>query len=280
MIGLPPAGTLLERGIAFADQVNTVSPRYMQEILTPAQGSGMDELLRSRGDTARGILNGVDYEEFNPERDPWIDTRYDGSLPAGKRANKDVLQRISNLERAPDRPLFGIVARLVSQKGIGLLSTALDQIVARGAQVVVMGEGTPRYQRRLQAAARRLPGNVAYHQTSEEPLARQVYAGSDFFLAPSIFEPCGLTPLIALRYGTIPVVRRTGGLADTVKDYAEDPVAGLGFVFVQRRVASLLAAVDTALAVYRRVPEWRRLQQRVMRADFSWREPAREYAAL
>ncbi|WP_197515695.1 glycogen/starch synthase [Arthrobacter sp. U41] len=280
LIGLPPAGTLLERGIAFADRVNTVSPRYMQEILTPAQGAGMDGLLRARGDTARGILNGVDYEEFDPERDPWIDTRYDGSFIAGKASNKEALQRISKLERAPERPLFGMVARLVSQKGVGLLSSALDQIVARGAQVVVMGEGALRYRRELQAAARRLPGNVAYHPDSRESLARQVYAGSDFFLAPSVFEPCGLTPLIALRYGTVPVVRRTGGLADTVTDYAEDPAAGLGFVFVQRRVASMLSAVDSALAVYRREPEWRRLQQRVMAADFSWRAPASEYVAL
>lgn len=280
LIGLPPAGTLLERGVAFADRVSTVSPRYLQEIRTPALGAGMDELLRARGDTARGILNGIDYEEFNPRRDPWIATRYDGSYAAGKAVNKEVLQRISHLEPVPDRPLFGMVARLVSQKGVGLLSAALDQIVARGAQVVVVGEGAPRYRRALQAAVPRLPGSVAYHPTSRESLARQVYAGADFFLAPSVFEPCGLTPLIALRYGTIPVVRRTGGLADTVSDYAEDPDAGLGFVFVQRRVASLLSAVDSALAVYRRVPEWRRLQQRVMAADFSWCGPAREYAAL
>ena len=280
LIGLPPAGSLLERGVTFADQVNTVSPRYMQEILTPAQGAGMDQLLRTRGDTARGILNGVDYEEFSPERDPWIDTRYNGSFVLGKRANKEVLQRISNLESAPDRPLFGRVARLVSQKGVGLLSSALDQFVARGAQVVVMGEGAPRYQRELQAAARRLSGNVAFHPTSQESLARQVYAGSDLFLAPSVFEPCGLTPLIALRYGTIPVVRRTGGLADTVKDYTEDPATGLGFTFVQRRVASMLSAVDNAIAIYRHQPEWRRLQTRAMGADFSWQAPAREYVAL
>ena len=240
LIGLPQAGTLLERGITFADRVNTVSPRYMQEILTPAQGFGVDDLLRTRRDAARGILNGVDYEEFAPQRDPWIDTRYDGSFVSGKSANKQVLQRISGLDADPDRPLLGMVARLVPQKGVGLLCSALDQLVARGAQVVVMGQGEPRYRRDLQAAARRHPGSVAYHATAREALARQVYAGSDLFLAPSVFEPCGLTPLIALRYGTIPVVRRTGGLADTVRDYAEDPDAGLGFVFVAppRRVAA------------------------------------------
>ena len=280
LIGLPAAGTLLERGIAFADRLNTVSPRHLAEILTPAQGFGVDDLLCTRRDAIRGILNGVDYEEFAPESDPWIDTRYDGSFVVGKRANKAVLQRISGLQTAPDLPLLGVVARLVPQKGIGLLCSALDQLVARGAQVVVMGEGEARYRRDLQAAMRRHPGSVAYLATTRESLARQVYAGCDMFLAPSIFEPCGLTPLIALRYGTVPIVRRTGGLADTVVDYAEDPVGGLGFVFVHRRVSSLLAAVDTALAVYRRSPEWHRLQERAMTADFSWRTPALEYLRL
>ncbi|MGY1663003.1 glycogen/starch synthase [Geodermatophilus sp. SYSU D00705] len=280
LIGLPAAGSLLERGITFADRVTTVSPRYMQEILTPAQGAGVDELLRARGSHARGILNGVDYDEFDPRRDPWIDTRYDGSFVAGKRANKAVLQQVSGLEPVPDRPLFGMVARLVSQKGVGLLTSAVDQIVARGGQLVVMGEGTERYRRDLFAATRRLRGSVAYLPTARESMARRVYAGADLFLAPSVFEPCGLTPLIALRYGTIPVVRRTGGLADTVRDYADDPDTGLGFVFVQRRVASMLAAVDTALAVYRRPEAWHRLQRRAMAADFSWRTPAREYAGV
>ncbi|TLM72222.1 glycogen/starch synthase [Pseudarthrobacter sp. NamB4] len=280
LIGLPPEGSLLERGIAFADRINTVSPRYMEEILTPAQGAGLDGLLQTRRDAARGILNGVDYDEFNPVLDPWIDTRYDGDFMAGKRANKEALQRLSNLEPAPDRPVFGMVARLVSQKGVGLLTSALEQFVARGAQVVVLGEGAPRYRRKLEWAARRYPGSVSYHPTSSEPLARQIYAGSDSFLAPSVFEPCGLTPLIALKYGTIPIVRRTGGLADTVTDYMEDPAEGLGFVFVQRRVASMLSAVDNALAVYSRRPEWNRLRRRAMGADFSWRAPVREYVAL
>ncbi|MDQ0662811.1 starch synthase [Arthrobacter ulcerisalmonis] len=280
LIGLPEGGSLLERGIAFADRINTVSPRYMEEILTPAQGAGLDGLLRAHRGAARGILNGVDYAEFSPGQDPWIDTRYNGDFIAGKGANKKVLQKLSNLESSPDRPVFGMVARLVSQKGISLLTSAVEQFVARGAQVVVLGEGAPRYRRQLQSATRRYPGSVSYHPTSSESLARQVYAGSDFFLAPSVFEPCGLTPLIALKYGTIPVVRRTGGLADTVTDYVEDPAEGLGFVFVQRRVASMLSAVDNALAVYSRMPEMNCLQRRAMKADFSWRVPAGEYVAM
>ena len=279
-IGLPPAGSLLARGIAFADQVSTVSPQYRAEILDSRYGNGMDELLRSRGDDVQGILNGVDYREFTPELDPWIDVQYDGSFVVGKRLNKRKLQRLSGLEVAPARPLFGMVARLVPQKGLGLVCSALDDITARGGQVVVMGEGDRRYRRDLQSAVRRNPGSVAYHATSEEGLARQVYAGSDFFLAPSKFEPCGLTPLIALRYGSVPVVRHTGGMVDTIVDYATDPERGLGFVFRERRVASLLQAIDTGLPVYRRPPEWQELQRHAMAANFSWQAPAEEYTSL
>ncbi|MBY9073985.1 glycogen/starch synthase [Nocardioides sp. WL0053] len=279
-IGLPPAGSLLSRGIAFADQVSTVSPRYLTEILSPEHGAGMDALLRARGDDVRGILNGVDYREFTPEHDPWIDVQYDGTFVPGKRANKRSLQADSGLGVAPDRPLFGMVARLVQQKGVGLVCSVLDDIAARGGQVVVMGEGDRRYRRDLAAAARRNPDSVAFHPTAEEGLARRVYAGSDFFLAPSKFEPCGLTPLIALRYGAVPVVRHTGGMVDTIVDYAADPDRGLGFVFLHRRASSFLQAIDTGLGVYRRTPAWQGLQRRAMAADFSWRAPVNEYAAL
>ncbi|HSE69323.1 MAG TPA: glycogen/starch synthase [Nocardioidaceae bacterium] len=279
-IGLPPAGSLLSRGIAFADQVSTVSPRYLREIRTPHHGAGMDALLRARGDDVRGILNGVDYGTFAPELDPWIDTNYDGSFITGKRANKKRLQRDSDLAVDPERPLFGMVARLVQQKGVGLVCSALDELVSRGAQVVVMGEGDVQYQRALSAAAARLRGSVRYHATAEEGMARRIYAGADFFLAPSKFEPCGLTPLIALRYGTVPVVRETGGMADTIVDYATDPGQGLGFSFSRHRITSLLRAVDAGLSLRARPTEWTSLQRRAMSADFSWQEPAQEYVDL
>ncbi|HLN79313.1 MAG TPA: glycogen/starch synthase [Nocardioidaceae bacterium] len=279
-IGLPPAGNLLARGVAFADQVNTVSPQYMAEILTPEHGAGMDALLRSRGSDARGIRNGVDYAEFTPAADPWIAKQYDESFVLGKQINKRDLQAASGLETNPRRPLFGMVARLVPQKGVGLVRAALDDILARGAQVVVAGEGERRYRRELMAAGQRHPGSVAYHPSSDEGLARSIYAGADFFLAPSRFEPCGLTPLIALRYGTIPIVRETGGMVDTIPDYTADSEQGLGFVFRHRRVASLVESVDRGLSVFHRVPEWHELQRRAMSADFSWRAPAQEYVAL
>ena len=280
LTGLPPAGSLLERGIAFADLVTTVSPTYREEVLTPAYGAGMDRLLRARGPDVHGIRNGVDYTDFSPETDPWLTSRYDGSFIEGKHLNKVALQEASGLAPATERPLLAMVARLVPQKGVGLLCRATDELVARGGQLVVVGTGDRRYCTALRAAAARHPGTVAFHEASDEGLARLVYAGSDLFLAPSTSEPCGLTPLISLRYGTIPVVRRTGGMADTIVDYARDPDRGLGFTFRPRRVTGLLGAVDAALSVYRQVPRWHALQRRAMAADFSWREPAQEYAVL
>ena len=240
-------GSMLARGIAFADAVNTVSQSYLEEILTVEHGMGMDGLLRSRMGDLYGILNGVDYEEFAPETDPYIAARYDGSFVEGKRRNKAVLQKLSGLEPDPDAPLLGMVARLVDQKGVDLLCSSLDEMTALDAQVVIMGRGDEHYERALEEAASRHPGVVAYHATSEEALARQVYAGSDFFLAPSTFEPCGLGPLIALRYGSIPIARRTGGLAETIRDHARHPESGLGFTFARRSPGSLVKAVSRAL---------------------------------
>ena len=280
VIGLPAAGSMLARGIQFADQVNTVSPNYKKEIQTPALGEGLDGLLRARGPDLHGILNGVDYQEFTPELDPRITVRYDGTFVTGKRTNKQALQQMLGLDRDPARPLLGMISRLVPQKGISLVRAATHQLTARGAQLVVVGEGDPRYHRELRTAAEADPGSVAFLPTPQEAIARQVYASSDLLLVPSTYEPCGLTPLIALRYGTIPVVRRTGGMSDTISDYTADPENGLGFVFEPRRAASLMSAVDAALTVFRNPLEWQALQRRAMAADFSWGEPADQYVSL
>ena len=273
-------GSMLARGIAFADAVNTVSRSYLEEILTVEHGMGMDGLLCSRMGDLYGILNGVDYEEFAPETDPYIAARYDGSFVEGKRRNKAVLQKLSGLEPNPDAPLLGMVARLVDQKGVDLLCRSVDEMIALDAQVLIMGRGDEHYERALEEAASRHVGAVAYHATSEEALARQVYAGSDFFLAPSTFEPCGLGPLIALRYGSIPIARRTGGLAETIRDQTRHPESGLGFTFGRRSPRSLVKAVCRALEVYSRKSEWEALQGRAMGANFSWEDAAREYERL
>lgn len=280
LVGLDGEGSMLARGIVFADAVNTVSRRYLDEILTVRHGMGMDGLLRARDGDLRGILNGVDYEDFDPQNDPRIAARYDGSSLEGKRICKAALQRKSGLRGDPDVPLIGMVSRLVDQKGVDLLCAAVDEVAALGAQLVVMGRGDEHYERSLEAAAARHPDAISYHATPDEVLARQVYAGSDLFLAPSAFEPCGLGPLIALRYGSVPVVRRTGGLAETILDYDRQPSGGLGFTFTRRSSRHLVKAVGRALRAYGRKAEWQVLQRRGMSADFSWEGTVREYEGL
>jgi starch synthase len=273
-------GSLLARGIAFADAVNTVSHHYMEEILTPEYGASLDELLRSRRDRLTGILNGVDYEEFDPATDTQIVARYGPYSLERKKLNKVVLQERAGLATDPDVPLFGMVCRLVDQKGLRLLCGALERIALLGAQVVVMGMGDKRYERALDEAAGRNRGRIAYRPVTEDRLTRLVYAGSDFFLAPSDYEPCGLGPLIALRYGAIPLVRRTGGMMETIRDYSVDPETGLGFTFIPRYPEHLLNGVSTALATYRAPDEFERLQRRGMVANFSWDVPAEQYERL
>ena len=273
-------GNLLARGIAFADEMNTVSRRYMEEILTPEYGAGLDALLRARRDRLRGILNGIDYEEFDPSVDRYIPARYDASCLQRKQLNKVALQERSGLVADAEVPLLGMVARLVDQKGFDLLCDSLDGIVRLGAQVVVVGVGDARYRQALNRAATDHHGAIAYHLNDGEELARLVYAGSDLFLAPSQFEPCGLGPLIALRYGSVPIARRTGGLAETVSDYLEHPEVGLGFTFVDKYPEHLLRTVNAALDVYRQRERWEELQRRGMGADFAWDRSAHEYEEM
>ncbi len=282
LIGLQQAfdGNLPSRGISFADKITTVSPCYAKEILTSEHGHGLEERLRSRTADLHGILNGIDSDEFNPETDGNISVPYSALDVSQKAPNKRALQERAGLTLDSRSPLLAMVARLVDQKGYAILLRALDRIVDLGAQVVVNGIGEERYAQALAEAVERHPGHVAHLATDDETTARQVYAGADLLLAPSNFEPCGLTPLIALRYGTIPIVRRTGGLADTIVDYLEDPAAGIGFTFMRKYAGQLVRAINNGIVLYRNVDEWRRLQRRAMSADFSWKTSALEYGRL
>jgi ADP-glucose type glycogen/starch synthase len=241
---------------------------------------GLDGVLRSRGPDVSAILNGVDEEEFDPARDPRIETPYDGAALGRKADNKVAVQRWSGLAEAATVPLLGVVARLVDQKGIDILLGAVDELAALGVQLVVAGVGEPSYRLGLEEAVRRHRGRVGYHGTDGEDAARRIYAGADLFLAPSSYEPCGLAPLIALRYGTIPVVRHTGGLAETIADVDRAPGSGLGFSFSDRDPGALVAAVRRAVATYRQTGRWQGLQRRAMAARFSWNEAAVGYEQL
>jgi len=271
--------SFLKAGIRYSDRVTTVSPTYAREILTPALGCGFDGILRQRGAEFRGILNGIDYRAWDPATDPLIARTYDAGHLARKAANKQALAKRLGLAESPDGPLIGVVSRLTDQKGIDLVLGALPNLLAMGVRLALVGSGDSSLEEAFKDAAVANPGRVGVWTGYDEPLAHQIQAGADLLLVPSRFEPCGLTQLCALRYGTVPVVRRTGGLADTVID-ASRGKEGTGFVFEAPTSLALSGAVSRAVEVYRKRTTWRALQRRAMEQDFSWSRAAREYLDL
>jgi len=274
--------SFLKAGLAYADRITTVSPTYAQEIRTAEQGCGLDGLLRLRAAQLSGILNGVDTRVWNPATDTLIAQRYDLATLAGKRACKRALQAELGLPSI-DAPLFGIVSRLTHQKGIDLLLDALPELARLDAQLAVLGSGDPALEAALQAAVAEFPTQVAVRIGYDEALSHRLVAGADLILVPSRFEPCGLTQMYGLRYGTLPLVRRCGGLADTVVDASEaNRAAGraTGFVFERATGAALAEAIGRAAELYRDAPAWTRAMQVAMAQDVSWDKAAREYMAL
>ena len=279
---------LMKAGIVYADALTTVSPRYSEEIQTPEFGCGMDGILRARkahlGDRFKGIINGIDYAVWNPELDEHIAARYSAANLAGKARCKEALQRLSGLPPTPDVPLIGIISRLDKQKGFDLIEDCLDKIMDLGVQMVVLGTGDPAYHTMFEDAAKKYPDGLAIALTFNNPLAHQIEAGADMFLMPSRYEPCGLNQMISLKYGTIPIVRKTGGLADSICDATVATIrdaVGTGFVFEEYESKTLFAAVKRAVRLYREKPEqWSKLIQNAMKQDFSWDRSARAYEAL
>lgn len=270
----------LAQGIYYADVVSTVSPTYAREIASPAQGMGLDPLLQLRGDRLWGIANGVDQQVFNPATDPALPHRYDAAAVAGRAANKAALQAQLALAANPAAPLAGMVSRVDYQKGTDLLAGVIERCVTElGMQFALLGAGNADLTALLRDAAARFPGAVSLTEGYNNDLGQRIYGASDLFLMPSRFEPCGLGQLIAMRYGSIPVVRRTGGLADTVTDADADPT-GVGFVFDDYDADALYAALQRAVAAYRQPAGWRALQQRAMAADHSWGASAQQYVAM
>src|SRR3989454_7539961 len=269
----------MKAGIVCADFVNTVSPTYAKEIQTPEFGEGLDGLLRSRAGKLSGILNGIDYDVWNPAKDPFVAQRYAKSTVEKKRADKAALQKEAGLPSDPTRPLIGYVSRVTAQKGFDILIDALPDILDLGIQFVLLGTGEKKFEDPVSQLARARSDLIVWLKY-DEALAHRIYAGSDFFLMPSKFEPCGLGQMISLRYGTIPIVRATGGLADTVSDVGANPKTGNGFVFTDYTPGALADAVRRAVEFYRMRRGWRPLQQRAMGRDLSWSASAQTYADL
>ena len=278
--GAPRPGlNFMSQGILLADIVNTVSPSYASEILTPQYGEGLEELLGYRRNELYGIVNGIDYDEYNPTSDSCLERTYDSTTIERRVENKLALQRKSRLPQNPDIPLCGMVSRLEEQKGIDLLLQVIEPFITETrAQLVILGEGREHYHKLLAGAALKHPERLSAFIASDERLARLIYSGCDIFLMPSRFEPCGLGQLIAMRYGAIPAVRRTGGLADTVKDVAEGN--GNGFVFQNYAVREMLEAIKRAGESFYHREEWQNLMRRNMKLDFSWKASARKYEEI
>ncbi len=269
----------LALGIRHADRVTTVSPSYARELRSPELGMGLDALLDVRGDDFVGILNGVDYALWSPESDPFIGRRYPRSDRSGKRQLKADLS--AELGLASDAPLVGAVTRLVEQKGIDLLVDALPTLLERTrASFVILGSGEPQLETALATLADMHRSRVVFRNGYDESLAHRIIGGSDLLVVPSRYEPCGLTQLYAMRYGTVPVVRKTGGLADTVTHYDPATGKGTGSVFEHADVTGLVWGLSTALDWFEDERAWQRLVDNALGADFSWERQSAEYEAL
>lgn len=269
----------LKAALCCSDRITTVSPTYASEILSPELGCGLEGVLQARKKDFCGILNGIDNELWNPATDVHLPHRYSRQDISGKRLCKTELQSALGLERNPSVPLIGFVSRLAHQKMADVLLESVPGIVAAGSQFVLVGEGDPGLETAFQRLQHQYPQRVAVHIGYDDALAHQLQAGVDILLAPARFEPCGLTQLYALRYGTVPVVRRTGGLADTVIDGGPHNQA-TGFVFQNSNASGLMGAIERALALYTKPLSWRRLQLRGMAEDFGWAASAAHYIAL
>ncbi|HXF82005.1 MAG TPA: glycogen synthase GlgA, partial [bacterium] len=274
---------LLKGGLYFADMLSTVSETYAREIQTPEFGAGLDGVLRDRAADLVGILNGVDYSVWDPAVDPFLPARYSADDLSGKAVCKRALQEAFGLPVRPAAPLIGMVTRLVDQKGLDLVAAVIDEVLDAGAQVVLLGTGEPKYHELFETLMARRPEAFGVRLGFDNALAHLIEAGADIFLMPSRYEPSGLNQLYSLRYGTVPVVRRTGGLADSIVDTTPQTVANgtaNGFVFEAYDAAALLGALRRALDAYRDRELWRTLQRHGMRADFSWERAAERYRAL
>ncbi|MFH0753521.1 MAG: glycogen synthase GlgA [Candidatus Omnitrophota bacterium] len=269
----------LKTGLVFADRITTVSPQYAKEIQTTAFGCGLDGVMAQNRERLSGILNGLDYELWDPQNDPLIAPQYSSRDSILKKVHKEKLQQVYGLTVDHEIPVFGSVGRLCYQKGLDLLESAFEDLMQRPVQFVLIGVGESKYQRLLLMLAKKYAGKCGVVIRYDESLAHTVYAGADFFLMPSVYEPCGLTQMISQRYGTIPVVSAVGGLVDTVTDFTCNERHGNGFVMPSYSVAGMLDAIDRACAVFQHKEVFHDLVVRVMGARWTWESSAQHYIA-
>ncbi len=272
----------MKAGICYADVINTVSETYALEIQSGSEfGYGLEGVLRTRNTDLYGITNGLDYDVWSPEKDRLISYNYSWEDLSGKQKNKELLLKLCNLPRSSrDVPLIGIISRLVDQKGFDLLAQISDKLLALDLQLAILGTGDEKYHRLFKRMSAKYPEKISVNLRFDDPLAHLIEAGCDIFLMPSRYEPCGLNQLISLRYGTVPVVRRTGGLADTIENYDPQTGEGTGFVFENYDALELLDAIKLALKVYEDKESWIRLMKNGMKKDFSWGKSARRYVGV
>ncbi|PIY96884.1 MAG: starch synthase [Candidatus Kerfeldbacteria bacterium CG_4_10_14_0_8_um_filter_42_10] len=270
----------LQQAILNSDLINTVSPTYSHEILTPEYGENLESTLQKKAKILTGILNGIDTDRFNPATDPEIKLNYSLKDFIKKKENKQDLQQSVQLPPNPDIPVVGLVSRITDQKGIDLICQIIDELATLEIQLVFLGLGSKPLEQTLEKEAQKYPKKIAVRLAFDAHLAQQIYAGSDLFLMPSRFEPCGLGQMIAMRYGTVPIVRATGGLKDTVQNFNPQTKTGTGFVFQNYESQELLATIKKALTVFSDQNSWNKLIQNSMSQDFSWLHSAQRYLAL
>ncbi|MBD3184171.1 glycogen synthase GlgA [Candidatus Poribacteria bacterium] len=272
--------SFIKGGLSYADFITTVSKKYSAEIQTPRYGENLHNLLRSRSDVLYGITNGLDYEEWNPATDIYIHRNYDSSNIEDKIHNKIQLQKENILPVSEEIPLLGVVSRLSPQKGLDIIADSIYELMSRNIQFILLGTGDEYYQDLFRRFGGEFRNSVSINLKFDLVMAKQIYAGSDIFLMPSRYEPCGLGQLISMRYGTIPVVRNTGGLSDTVQDYNSVTGSGTGFKFEHETSDGLLWAIGKALEVYSNKDKWKKLIKNAMNAKHSWKKSAGEYMEL
>ena len=270
----------LKAGIVFSDKVNTVSPTYAKELMYPYYSEGMDGVLASRGSDFSVILNGIDIEVFNPHTDPKIEKRYMSGSIYNKKNNKLALIQELNLDANIDTPIISVISRLTEQKGLDLIMYAIDSIMAKDVCLVVLGSGDKKYEDFFKHVANQYYRRAYIHTSYNDDLSHRIYAGSDLFLMPSKFEPCGISQMIAMRYGTLPIVRETGGLKDTVAPYNKFTGEGTGFSFTNYNADDMLCAIELAIETFRDPKAFRQIQKQAMAKDFSFAASAKKYAEL